>query len=94
MASVRVRFNQQFASYNAGETGWFSGGTAAALSAAQLGTALDALPASPVTVTVPTQNGSKWKERAYINRAKASVPASQADSDINQNEACIGGGAG
>lgn len=94
MAAIRVKFNQQFASYNAGETGWFSGGTAQALVTAQLGTALDALPATSVTPAVPIQNGSKWKERAYVTRGKASVAASSADSDINLNEAAIGGGAG
>lgn len=85
MAQFRVKFNQHFASYNAGETGYFTSGTAQALVTAGLGTAVDALVATSVTPVLPPG----MRPRAYVTRRYVPVPASQADSDTNAAEAAV-----
>ncbi len=46
LTQYRVRFTQQYTSYNAGDIGYFPPNMAAGIVAAGIGTALDALPAN------------------------------------------------
>jgi len=86
LSQYRVQFKEQFASYNAGQIGYFTSQTAAALVAAGIGTALDALPAStPTVIALPFG----LHKRAFITRRWTQVPTSQADSDLNAAEACV-----
>lgn len=85
MAAYRIKFGTQFASYNPGEIAWFSAGTGQALVTAGVGTAVDALPAVKTVITKP----ATVAPRTLVTHSKVSAPVTQADSDINQNEAGI-----
>jgi hypothetical protein len=85
LSQYRVKFKEQFAGYNAGETGWFTSQTATAIVAAGVGTAVDATP-STALVIAPAPGLHK---RAFVTRRWAQAPTSQADSDLTSAEACV-----
>ncbi len=85
LSQYRVKFKEQFASYNAGDTAYFTSQTAAAIIAAGVGTAVDATPATALVIALPPG----LHKRAFITRRWTQPPTSQADSDVNAAEACV-----
>ncbi len=78
LTQYRVKLNQAFASYNAGETCWCTGILAKLLAALGVATAVDAVPSTTPAVATA---GLPAKHAARTAHA-LEVPTSNADRDL------------